>query len=75
MFTHSLDPMQSQCVQHSTRTLHHHQNGNGKEEPESECDDDDRNTNRTGHVETVLESHVPEDDGELLMGKRQSPET
>lgn len=36
MLTHRLDPVQSQTVQHGTRTLHDHKNSNGEHEPEVE---------------------------------------
>ena len=75
MLAHRLDPVETQRVQHGTRTLHDDQDGDGEEEPDGEEDEDSDDANSTGHGESVGERHGPQHDGELLVSERQSPET
>lgn len=74
MLAHGLDPVQTQRVQHGTGALHDHQNCDGQSEPESEGAEDDKDAEGAFEGEGVLEGHVPEDDGELLMGEGKGPE-
>lgn len=75
MLAHCLDPVQTERMQHGTRALHDDQDSDGKEEPHSEEDEDGDDTSGTSHAEGVGESHGPKHNGELLVSKRQSPET
>jgi hypothetical protein len=75
MLAHRLDPVETQRVQHGARTLHDNQDGDGEEEPDGEEDEDGENAGDAGHAEGVGEGHGPEDDRELLVSKRQRPET
>ena len=75
MLAHRLDPVETQRVQHGTRTLHDEQDGDGEEEPDGEEEEDGDDTNSTGHGESIGEGHGPQHDGELLVSERQSPET
>ena len=74
MLTHRLDPMQPQRMQHGRRALHDNEHGDGEEEPHGEKDEDGEDAEGAGHAEGVLERHVPEHDGELLMREREGPE-
>lgn len=62
-------------MQHRARPLHHTQDKNREHEPEPEGHDDHDDLDGAGHAECIGERHIPENDGELLMGKTQSPET
>jgi hypothetical protein len=75
MLTHSLDPMQSEGMQHSTRPLHYTQHENCEHEPKVEETDCCNDTHDTAHAESDPERHLPEDNGKLLMGKGKGPET
>jgi hypothetical protein len=75
MLAHGFDPVETQRVQHGTGTLHNDQDGDGKEEPDGEEDEDGENAGDAGHAESVGQSHGPQDDRELLVSKRQGPET
>ena len=75
MLTHSLDPVQTERMQHGTGTLHNTQHGNRECEPEVEDKDHDKSAAHAGEAERVLHGHFPEHNGETLMGERESPET
>lgn len=74
MLAHGLDPVQTQRVQHGRRALHDDQDGDGEKEPHGEEDEDGEDAEGTLHGEGVVERHVPEHDGELLMGEGEGPE-
>ena len=74
MFTHGLDPVQSQGMQHGTRALHDAQDGDGEHEPHEEGDDDHDDAGGALHAKRTAQGHVPEHDGELLVRERQGPE-
>jgi hypothetical protein len=67
--------MQSQGVQHSTRTLHNTKHHNREREPEVEDKDHDEGAAHAGKGESVLHGHFPEHDGQTLMGEGEGPET
>jgi hypothetical protein len=67
--------MQPERMQHRTRPLHHTQHEDGEHKPEPEGDDDHDDLHAAGHTKGVGERHVPEHDGELLVGEREGPET
>jgi len=75
MLAHGFDPVQSQTVQHGGCTLHDDQDGNSKEEPDNEEEEDDKGTGGTSEGESILQGHGPQHNRQLLMSKRQSPET
>jgi hypothetical protein len=75
MLAHGFDPVQSQTVQHGRCTLHDDQNGNSEEEPDDEEEEDDKGTSSSSEGESVSQGHGPQHDRQLLMSKRQSPET
>lgn len=75
MLAHRFDPMQTQGMQHGTGTLHDTQHGDGAREPKVEDGDHEDGAFDTGEAECVLHGHVPEHDGETLMGEGQRPET
>lgn len=75
MLTHSLDPVQTEGVQHGTRTFHDDEDRDREEEPHVERDDDHEDAEGSCDGQTVGEGHVPENDGELLMGEGERPET
>lgn len=75
MLAHGLDPVETQRVQHGTCTLHNDQDGNGKEEPNGEEDEDSKNASDARNAESIGQGHGPQNDGELLVSKRQGPET
>lgn len=75
MLAHSLNPVQTQRVQHGTSTFHHTKNHDGQREPETEYEYHQDGANNASVGESVLHGHLPQDNGETLMGKRQSPET
>lgn len=69
MLAHSLDPVQTQRMQHGTSTLHDTQYSNRECEPEVEDKDHDEGAADAGEGECVLHGHFPEDDGETLVGE------
>jgi hypothetical protein len=75
MLAHRLNPMQTQGVQHGTRTLHDTQYHDGACEPKVEDGHHEDGALDAGEGECVLHGHVPEDDGETLMGEGEGPET
>lgn len=74
MLGHGFHPMQPQTVQHRARAFHDAQDGDGEEEPHVEGDDGHDDGQDAGLLECVADSHVPQDDGQLLMCERQGPE-
>ena len=66
--------MQAERMQHRRRTLHDYQNGDCESKPESKEDEDRKDAERAGHGEGIVESHFPENDGELLVGEGEGPE-
>lgn len=63
-------------MQHGTGPLHHAQNGNRQREPQVEGDDDHDDAGAGRFLrEGGADGHVPEDDGELLVGEGEGPET
>lgn len=75
MLAHGFNPVQTQGMQHGTCTFHDTQHGNGSSEPKVEDDNHNDRALNAGEGESVLHGHIPQDDGETLMGERQSPET
>ena len=75
MLTHCFDPVQTQGMQHGTGTLHDTQHGDCACEPKVEDGDHEDGAFDAGEAECVLHGHVPEHDGETLMGEGQGPET
>jgi hypothetical protein len=75
MLAHSLDPVQTQRMQHGTRTLHDTQYGNRKREPEVKDKHHDEGAAHTRKGKGVLHGHFPEHNRETLMGEREGPET
>jgi len=75
MLAHRLDPVQTQGVKHCARAFHDNEDGDGEEKPHVEGDDDHGDAEGAGDGETVGEGHGPKDDGELLMGEGEGPET
>lgn len=75
MLTHGFDPVETKRVQHGASTFHDDQDGDSEEEPDGEEDEDSDDTGDAGHAESVGKSHCPQNDGELLVSKRQGPET
>jgi hypothetical protein len=73
MLTHRFDPVQTQRMQHGTRTLHDTQHRDCACEPEVENGHHEEGTLYAREAECVLHGHVPEHNGETLMGERQSP--
>lgn len=66
--------MQPQRMQHGTRALHNTQHHNRAREPKVEDWNHDDRALDAGKAECVLHRHVPEDDGETLVGKGEGPE-
>jgi hypothetical protein len=75
MLAHRFDPVQTQGMQHGTRTLHDTQHGDCACEPEVENGHHEEGALDAGEAERILHCHVPEHDGETLMGKGESPQT
>jgi hypothetical protein len=75
MLAHRFDPMQTQGMQHGTCTLHDTQHGDSAGEPEVEDRHHEECALDAGEAECVLHGHVPEHDGETLMGEGESPKT
>jgi hypothetical protein len=75
MLAHRLNPVQTQGVQHGTCTFHDTQHHDCACEPEVEDGHHDDGALDAGEGECVLHGHVPEDDGETLMGEGEGPET
>jgi hypothetical protein len=75
MLAHRFDPVQAQGMQHGTCTLHDTQHGDSASEPEVEDGHHEDSALNASEAESVLHGHVPEDDGETLMGEGESPET
>lgn len=62
-------------MQHGARPFHDTQHEDGEHEPDVEEADSGDNAQSAGEAKGDLECHVPEDDGELLVGKGEGPET
>ena len=62
-------------MQHGRRALHDAKNGNGGEEPEAEDEEHHDRAEEAGEAERVPERHVPEHDGQLLVGEREGPQS
>jgi hypothetical protein len=75
VFIHSLNPMQSQTVQHGACAFHDAQDKEGQHEPEIEKADGRDNANSASKAKGLAESHFPEDDRELLMSEGEGPKT
>jgi hypothetical protein len=75
MLAHGLDPMQTQRMQHGARALHDTQHHDRGCEPEVEDGDHHEGACDAGDGECVLHRHVPEHNGETLMGEGQGPKT
>ena len=69
VLAHGFDPVQSQTVQHGRGTLHDDQDSDSKEEPNNEEAEDDKGTSDTGEGKGVGQSHRPQHNRQLLMGK------
>jgi hypothetical protein len=59
MLAHRLDPMQTQGMQHGTRTLHDTQHSDCACKPEVEDGNDENSTFDTSEAKCVLHCHVP----------------
>lgn len=60
MFTHCLDPVQPERMQHSTRPFHDAENSDRQDEPHVECHDSHDYSSSVGSAgEGIAESHVP----------------
>jgi hypothetical protein len=75
MLAHSFDPVETKRMQHGTRTFHDTKHSDCACEPEVEDRNHEDSALNTRVAECILHSHVPQDNGETLMGKGKSPET
>lgn len=60
-----LDPMQTQSMQESGKTFHQHENADSQDGPESENNPQCNSTDRSAHLQTILQDHVPQDFSEF----------